>query len=214
MRYLPMSTYFMAFVFGMPLLFSSCEATIPIDDIDRPPAKTEADQQYTDVFQPLDGQWKGTFKIYLDTLIGPINQNILSFPNKETLVQLPIKLSDSILVEQTYTSITPFFQTVNITDYYPAKAQSVESKGVNKVQNGQMWCVVRKPDETIIHRGSLDGEKTIIWQRNIADPLSKEYFRETVLENTYEIVGWGYYSESDTTRMPPYWFYGLYHKTK
>ena len=73
-----------------------------------------------------------------------------------------------------------------------------------------MWCVVRKPDETVIHKGSLDGKSTIIWQRQEQNPQRVEYFRETVLENTYTIIGWGYYEGDDLNLMPRYWFYGDY----
>ncbi|NJK83820.1 MAG: hypothetical protein HC912_08415 [Saprospiraceae bacterium] len=52
---------------------------------------------------------------------------------------------------------------------------------------------MRKPEETIIHEGSLENEHTIIWQRDNKNPQKIEYFRETILEDVYEIIGYGYY---------------------
>lgn len=194
-------------------LFNSCaQQQVPIDDIINQPIFKEADKQYENVYQSLDGNWKGIFYIYQDTTLSAINAPILAKPTLASIGQLPLKLMDTIVVEQTYTSPTPYFQYVKIRDFYPQKNEYVESEGVNKVQDGKMWCIVHKPNETIIHKGSLESKETIIWQRAIESPLSKEYFRETVLEKTYEIIGWGYYGDADTEKMPPYWFYGKYNR--
>lgn len=192
------------------LTFSACSQQVPVDNITRPPLFSEADKQYADVFKPLDGQWKGTFKIYQDTILRERNPELLDKPTVSTLQTLPLKLADTIVVTQVYESSSSYFQTVEITDYYPGKDETVISNGVNKVQDGEMWCIVRKPDDTVIHEGSTDGARTIIWQRDRQEPLAQEYFRETVEENTYEIVGWGYYPGNDTSKMPVYWFYGKY----
>ena len=112
-------------------------------------------------------------------------------------------------VEQTYRSETPYFQRVLITDTYrdgSGQTQRVESRGVNKVQNGKLWCVVRKPDETVIHNGSLVNKNTIIWQRDLRNPLKIEYFRETVKQDEYSIIGWGYYGDDNPEKSPKYWF--------
>jgi hypothetical protein len=82
------------------------------------------------------------------------------------------------------------------------------------VQDGKMWCVVHKPDDTVIHEGSTDGPETIIWQRNEQRPQRIEYFRETVKEDSYTIIGWGYYEGDDPTLMPKYWFFGDYKRVK
>lgn len=55
-------------------------------------------------------------------------------------------------------------------------------------------------------------KNTIIWQRTIETPQKVEYFRETVDEKFYEIIGWGYYSEDDLSLSPPFWFYGKYER--
>lgn len=200
---------FLIFLFSC-LFLLACNKQIEVDDIVNQAIFKAEDEKYKDVYQALDGNWNGIFYIYQDTVSRPVDPKILSFPTKQLLSKLPLKLQDTIVVNQVYESPTPYFQTVTITDYYPAKDEFVTSKGVNKVQDGQMWCVVHKPNETIIHKGSLESSETIIWQRNIPSPLSKEFFRETIRDKSYEIVGWGYYGESDTTKMPPYWFYGLY----
>ena len=188
----------------------SCQTQVSIENIQEPPLFNKMDTTFANVYQPLDGTWKGTFKIYNDTVLGPIKDQLLNNPSLSTLEELQLKLADTIMVTQVYESLSPYFQTVNITDYYPNQDKTVKSKGVNKVQDGKMWCVVIKPDDMVIHAGSTDDPQTIIWQRNRKEPLSKEYFRETVLESTYEIIGWGYYGNADTTQMPPYWFYSKY----
>ena len=126
-------------------------------------------------------------------------------------------LPDSILVEQEYVSQTPYFQTVVIRDSCispDGSRRTVLSKGVNKVQDGRLWCVVQKPDETIIHRGKWIEPATMIWQRNLSNPLRIEYFRETVKADSYSIVGWGYYGKDNPEFAPRLWFRAIYHRVK
>ena len=74
-----------------------------------------------------------------------------------------------------------------------------------------MWCVVKKPSETVIHHGSTDGPGTIIWQSDSKE--KKEYFYETVTKDFYEIIGWGYYGATeDRSLSPKLWFYSKYKK--
>jgi hypothetical protein len=120
-----------------------------------------------------------------------------------------------IEVEQSYVSETPYFQRVTIKDTYrnPAgETRIIESRGANKVQDGKLWCVVVKPDETVVHQGHLADNRTIVWQRDLRQPLKIEYFRETVGDDTYAIVGWGYYGKDDPTRSPRYWFQAAYQR--
>jgi len=187
---------------------------VPINNITQPPEVEPADTAYAGVYRTLDGSWEGTFYIYQDTARKERSNDLLFHFSESALAQLPLQLSDSLRVRQRYTSQSPYFQKVKIWDTYPENGKTVESEGVNKVQNGQMWCVVRKPEETVIHRGSLEGEHTIIWQRNEQNPQRVEYFRETVREGRYDIIGWGYYEDQDTSRMPAFWFRGKYEKTR
>ena len=173
------------------------------------PAFTEKDKRYKDVFKSLDGTWKGKFLIYEDTRLRPKDEIELKSISQQNLQQEGMKQINAIEVEQKYSSETPYFQKVVITDYYPDTGKTVVSKGVNKVQNGDMWCVVRKPDETVIHEGALEGN-TIIWSRNESNPQRIEYFRETVHEDSYEIIGWGYYEGDDPELSPKLWFYAKY----
>ncbi|NJL76187.1 MAG: hypothetical protein HC892_15380 [Saprospiraceae bacterium] len=118
-----------------------------------------------------------------------------------------------IEVEQLYSSKSPYFQKVWIKDTYKdseGKVKTVKSKGVNKVQGGKMWCVVVKPDETVIHTGRTEGKQTIIWQRHEKNPQKVEYFKETVDTSLYEIIGYGYYDGDELNLSPRYWFYGKY----
>ena len=196
---------------------SNCNSQQAIDDISKRPKVTEADRKFADVFQSLDGKWQGEFFVYEDTLgqqkyDEKVRQTFLtSFEPGNPGFSLKSQLK--ITVEQSYTSESPYFQRVEIIDLYTkdnGKVEIIKSVGVNKIQNGKLWCVVQKPDETVIHSGSLDGEDTIIWQRTIKDPQRIEYFRETVSSDEYTILGWGYYGEDNPQRNPKTWFYGKY----
>ncbi len=189
-----------------------CSRQVPVNNIQNEPRLTDGDQAFANVYQGLEGEWQGQFHIYEDTVRAEIDRSLLTNITSKSLSQLPLKHSSTIDVKQVYQSTSPFFQTVVITDFYPDNNQTVTSRGVNKVQDGKMWCVVEKPDETIIHEGSLENEKTIIWQRSKENPQRVEYFRETVETQTYEIVGWGYYEGDDLEKMPRFWFYGLYRR--
>lgn len=207
------SVQFFGFILMLGFWGSNCQRQVPVDDIEHPPLFTAKDTVYQDVYQPLDGTWKGVFQIFQDTVNRPRDEQKLGQVNKALLNTLPLKRLDTILVTQVYESESPYFQKVSITDYYPNQDKTVESFGVNKVQDGKMWCIVRKPDETVIHQGATLPPETIIWQRNIQAPAQRiEYFKETVLENNYYIIGYGYYDGDDPKMMPKLWFYAAYEK--
>ncbi len=191
-----------------------CQSTPAIDDLTVIPEVTAADEKYVNAYQLLDGKWKGQFKIYTDSKRkkkGAIDLKNIGLKN---LKKKGLNLNSIIEVEQIYTSETPYFQRVIITDFYPESGQKVMAKGVNKVQDGKLLCVVVKPDDTVIHDGYLENDNTIIWQRAEKTPQKVEYFRETVDEKFYEIIGWGYYSEDDLSLSPPFWFYGKYERVE
>ena len=194
----------------MILCWVGCSRQVPIDNIEKQPKISAEDAAFSDVYQSLDGRWKGRFTIYEDTASRPKKADLLQELSPEILATLPLLQTSSLEVEQVYSSVSPYFQTVKITDYYPSTGKTVTSVGVNKVQDGKMWCVVRKPDETVIHQGALAAPETITWQRSESNPQKVEYFWETVGAETYEIIGWGYYEGDDLELMPRYWFYGLY----
>ena len=103
---------------------------------------------------------------------------------------------DSVQVTQKYTSVSPYEQKVHIQDVYrdaEGLLQTISSEGINKVEGKKLLCIVNKPEETVRHKGSLPAPHTIIWQRNETNPLKIEYFKETVQDSTYEIIGYGYY---------------------
>ena len=191
---------------------SHCQRQVPVNNIEDIPISKPVDSVFANVYQPLDGIWKGTFRIYEDTVRRTRLPSVLAKPQRKTLDQLPIKLVDTLLVVQEYRSQTPYFQNVTINDFYPQQQKTVLSKGVNKVQDGKMWCVVHKPDDTVIHHGSLEGSHTIIWERAESNPQRMEYFRETVQENSYQIIGYGYYEGDDPEMMPRLWFYATYER--
>ena len=194
------------------VLVSACSGSqVAVDDLQNPPKPSDSDAQYKDAYRMLDGTWKGTFNIYVDTrgqTDGPARPE--SF-DPELWGSAPYKLSSSIDVTQVYTSESPYFQRVKITDRYP-NGDVVESEGVNKVQDGKLYCVVKKPDDLVIHDGVLEGADTILWQRDRMSPKAVEFFRETVSGDTYRIVGWGYYGSDDVTKAPRMFFDASYER--
>ena len=191
------------------------EAPPTVSELANAPLVSENDRKYEGVFAPLDGTWEGVFFIYEDSLgqregiAQPRNIRNLEFTD------LALRLVQEIEVKQVYISESPYFQRVQITDTYideNGQQKIVKSEGVNKIQDGQMWCVVKKPDGTIIHHGSLDNQHTIVWQRSQESPLKIEYFREAVEDDFYKIWGWGYYGDDDPTLTPRLWFIGDYNK--
>lgn len=189
-----------------------CNRAVPIDDIESAPAITEADQQYANVYKSLDGHWKGQFFVFEAKERGQRDDTILYNVKREMIQEDRLDIVNTLVVDQFYESESPFFQKVKIMDFYSDKGETEVSLGVNKVQDGKMWCVVRKPNETVIHQGATEGENTIIWQRNEQHPQRVEYFKETVLANSYEIIGWGYYEGDDLSQMPKTWFYAQYQR--
>jgi hypothetical protein len=194
-------------------------ATQPeVSDTTTPPQRTPADEEHAGVFQPLDGEWRGVFRVYVDPG-GQAEQR----PNVEDLDPADwegtLSVSLEIDVRQRYVSESPYFQRVEIEDTYDQGGpRTVRSTGINKVQEGRLWCVVVKPDETVVHEG-LDGGHdagtcTITWSRDERDPLRVEAFHETVSAETYEIVGWGLYGEDDPELGPRTYFHGVYRRER
>lgn len=199
-------------LFGLAILHWQCNRMVPIDDIEQAPEVSEADQPYANVYKSLDGHWKGQFFVFEAKKLEARDDAILYNLKRELIQQDRLTIVKTLVVDQFYESESPFFQKVKIMDFYEDNGKTEVSLGVNKVQDGKMWCVVRKPNETVIHEGSTEGENTIIWQRNEQNPQRVEYFKETVLPNTYEILGWGYYEGDDQSKMPKTWFYAQYHR--
>lgn len=191
-----------------------CQSTPKIDDLSIIPEVTEKDKKLANVYQLLDGKWKGQFKIYEDKQRKKKKSIDLKNITIKNLDKKGIEQVGYIEVEQIYTSETPYFQRVVIADYYPDQDKSVVAKGVNKIMDGKLICVVIKPDDTVIHDGYLENKNTIIWQRHEKSPQKVEYFRETVDANYYEIIGWGYYDGDDLDLTPKFWFHGKYERQK
>ncbi len=175
--------------------------------------RAKVDSSLAGVFKPWDGRWKGTFHTYERTKpvpeLGqePDSLHLLDFDT------LPLKKVETLHVKQIYRSISPFRQTVTIIDKPRDKeGKTVKSRGMNKVVNGSLWCIVEKPDEKVIHNGIRVNDTTLIWYRDQHNPLKKEYFRETASSGTYRIKGWGYYDPADTGKAPPLWFKATYQK--
>ncbi len=202
-------------LFSLMLFISltvACQRQIAVDNIKDTPIYSNSDAKYADVFKILDGTWKGNFLIYQDQLIKPKDEINLKDISQKDLQREGLKLINSINVTQVYTSENPYFQRVTITDYYPETKKEEISTGVNKIQDGKMWCIVRKPSETVIHDGITQGDNTIIWSRSEKSPQRIEYFKETVSSKSYEIIGWGYYEGDDPNVSPKLWFYAKYEK--
>lgn len=198
-------------------VFCACQQEIAIENIAKPPPVTEADRPYAHVFKPLDGVWQGEFVVYRDPRGQTGGKRQPQNISEGMLEELPLVVEQTLQVRQTYVSESPYFQRVRIEDTYvtaEGDTQIVVSRGVNKVQNGELWCVVRKPEETVVHSGSLADSTTLIWQRDEREPLKIEYFRETVRRDEYVIVGWGYYGDDDPQLTPQYWFHGRYERVE
>lgn len=197
------------------LLVVSCSVIIDSsaqDDLLQEPEYSQADYRYADVFEILDGEWQGEFIIYEDSkpsALSVVNLNNLSLAN---LDKKSIKEVNRIKVKQVYTSESRYFQRVVITDTYPDSDKVEVSNGVNKIEDGKMWCIVNKPNETIVHSGSTRDNNTILWQSYQNDPQKIEFFQETVGGKYYEIIGFGYYTKDDSSKSPPLWFYGKYER--
>ena len=205
------------------ILFLACHFMLGCaQQLDTPDQTTEEpeigikDQPYEGVYSALDGSWAGEFIIYEHHAGQDYQTNIPDKLDRRFLDALNLKETNRIDVQQTYRSKSPFYQTVEIVDTYQENGQtrSIRSTGVNKVQDGQLWCVVKKPHEKIVHQGDSPAKDVIIWQGYSADPLRKEYFYETVHSDTYEIVGYGYYGEDDPLKNPKFWFYGKYRRVR
>ena len=188
---------------------TACQAQVEINNIADHPVITDSDKKLFNVYELLDGTWKGVFLVKQDESPKKRPENL---QDPEVMLEFieTAKTINTIHVTQVYASESPYFQKVSITDFYPDSGKTVESNGVNKVQAGKMWCVVHKPDETVIHAGSAPNKETIIWQSNL--PKRIEYFHETVSKDFYEIIGYGYYNDDDTSKSPLLWFYGKYER--
>jgi hypothetical protein len=185
----------------------------PMKELETNSPPTEADQPLAKVFSALDGTWRGKFQIYTDSR----GQQPGAKPKLDPAMFTTAfyKLSLEIDVEQQYTSESPFFQRVKIKDTYTekdGKTRVVESSGVNKVQDGKLWCLVTKPDEVVLHAGTSPAKDIIEWQRDLRSPLKVEYFYETVSATTYSIIGYGYYGNDKPELMPRTYFYAQYQK--
>lgn len=211
-----MKPHYISFlIYTACFVFFACSSQVPVQSIEEIPKLSEADKKYADVYKALDGVWQGKFYIFeskngQDTGIA----KPMHFPGPK-IEDKGLSLKTIIEVKQEYVSETPYFQRVTIRDTYAdnnGKKSVIKSLGVNKIQDGKMYCVVIKPNETIIHTGDTEGKDTIIWQRNISSPLKVEYFVETVKGNTYTIKGWGYYGKDNLKLTPRIWFYGKYVK--
>lgn len=173
--------------------------------------------RYANIFKPLDGIWEGKFYIYEDTLGQREGNAQPADINYEYLQSLPLKLKSVINAKHIYVSETPFLQKGEITDTYVSNdgtKKVTRSTAINKVENGKLECIVNKPNGTVIHQGEYAGNNTIIWHRNVKDPLRIEYFKETVDSLHYKIIGWGYYGNDDPNLRPRTWFYGDYIRVK
>ncbi len=204
---------FILLIIGTLISSGGCQQQGKMADITHPPVVTEKDKPYANVYSMLDGVWEGTFYIYEDSTGQQPGIPKPADLDSTVFTHLPLRLVQTIRVHQEYHSETPYFQRVKIIDRYPdnsGREKVSESYGVNKVQNGKLWCVVQKPDELVVHHGKLADPHTIIWQRSLRKPQRIEYFRETVTDSTYRILGWGYYGNDDPSLTPKTWFYGDY----
>ena len=208
-----MKQYFPIFFLLFFIMWSCSSSKQTTADLSPPIFKT-GDEIHKDVFKKLDGIWKGAFIIYEDDNPVDAAEVDLSRITLKDIEALDLKEINRIEVRQKYTSVNPYFQKVEIEDKDLNSGAMIVSKGINKVENGKLVCVVQKPDEVIVHEGMVPEEGTIIWFSEQKKPLKKEYFVEKVDDEYYEIVGYGYYEGHDLDKTPQLYFYALYKKEK
>ncbi|MBK7380029.1 MAG: hypothetical protein IPJ03_13635 [Ignavibacteriales bacterium] len=195
------------------LLFWGCNSQN--SDSKNNTAKKNSEQKYSDVLKPLDGQWQGEFKVYIDTLgqrAGLAQPKEIDF---DSIKKSSLKLQSVIKAKHIYKSITPFRQEGEIIDIITKSdggADTIISKAINFIEDGKLKCIVTKPNETVIHDGEYLGNNKIVWHRKLSNPLKIEYFKESVVDNHYIIIGWGYYGNDDPKLTPRIWFYADYIK--
>jgi hypothetical protein len=216
-----------AFIWGLmacgdrakqPPASGSVEPTVAAGAASRPDSlgRSQAlapDSSYARVYQPWDGHWKGTFRIYLDPRGQQAKGTQPRITSRAYLDSLPLELSSELKVEQFYRSTTPFYQTVRIIDTY-ADGREVESRGYNVVRHDSLICVVNKPEEQVVHQGTTPVDSVLIWSRSLRDPTRIEYFYEKVQGDTYSILGWGYYGNDDPELSPRMWFWAEYERVE
>ncbi|MBK7381630.1 MAG: hypothetical protein IPJ03_22080 [Ignavibacteriales bacterium] len=174
-----------------------------------------SNKNLANVFKPLDGQWQGEFKVYIDTLG---QREGLAQPkeiNFDSIKKTSLKLQSVIKAEHIYKSITQFRQEGKIIDIITksdGSADTIVSKAINFIEDSKLKCIVTKPNETVIHDGEYLGNNKIVWHREFDVPLKIEYFKESVTDNHYKIIGWGYYGNDDPNLTPRIWFYADYLK--
>lgn len=175
----------------------------------------EKQKYLSNVFKPWDGNWSGDFIVYLDTL-GQQKGNAQPTDIDFDIINKPSFILQSVIkADHIYKSVSSFRQEGIITDIVTSgsgKPDTIKSKAVNEVKNGKLKCLVYKPNELGIHEGKYLGDNTIVWQRSLSNPLKIEYFKETVRDGHYKIIGWGYYGKDNPTLTPRYWFYADYMK--
>ncbi|MBK8506520.1 MAG: hypothetical protein IPL46_32585 [Saprospiraceae bacterium] len=199
------------FVFcGLLLTVNKCRNIESVNDLSHP-TFSESDTIYHGIFMPWDGIWEGSFEIYKDPN-GQQTSDHTDLTMADTIRVRNYQLTNTVGVRQKYESVTPYYQLVEITDTYVNAHDTVKAtaKGVNKVQDGQIWCIVDKPDDLVIHLGRQVSPGTLVWSRNEQGPLRKEYFLESIVGNTYFILGYGYYGEDDPNLSPRTWFVARY----
>ncbi len=196
----------------MVLSICGCNNFVPINNIESPPRISKSDSVFVYIYKPLEGTWKGDFLIYEDTLLVNALEMNLKHLSPSVIMSKNLKLINPIQVEQKYVSESPFFQKVIITDFYLNTGITEVSLGVNKIQNGELWCVVQKPNDTVIQKGSLREKNTIIWQSHQESPQKVEFFQETFTGNFYDIIGYGYYEGDNLSLSHRLWFYAKYEK--
>lgn len=177
----------------------------------------EKGEDYVNIFKPLDGIWQGEFKIYIDTLGQQRGKSQPKEINYDAIEKPSLKLQSIIKARHIYKSISPFKQEgeiVNIITNKDGTTDTIKSKATNLVENGKLKCFVYKPTETVIHNGEYLGNNTIVWKRSLSNPLKIEYFKETVSDEHYKIIGWGYYGYDDPSLTPRCWFYADYIKVE
>ena len=167
------------------------------------------------VFKPLDGIWEGDFIVYIDTLGQQAGIPQPKEIDYAIIDNLSFKLQAIVKTKHIYKSVTPFYQEGEIKDIITnsdGTEDTIKSNARNLVKNNKLKCFVYKPTEIVVHDGKYFGNNTIVWQRSLKKPFKIEYFKETVKDGHYKIIGWGYYGKDNPNLTPRTWFYADYRR--
>lgn|GEM_PF-4367578 len=175
-----------------------------------PPVMTAVDKPHADIFVPLDGMWEGRVRTYRHvkgqqpgarTLIGPAK-----------LAQAPYELVNTADVRRIAVSDGPIFQRVETTERSPTG--TVRASGGQKVLNGKMWRVAKRPDRVVIEWGTKPAANVFQWVEYDDKGTQIARYDEVLTGDTLVIAGWALGPQDDPSKGPGHYLAGELRKRR